>query len=116
LRRKQERRSPDTLALSPHINYFSWTAIRRVVAGAQLDIRDYRGRTFLCGFGFDHVLRGRRLIAWNARVADSLPAALVSDWMLLLEPVPELRSAGGYRRGAYARMRRRLNERRCGLR
>ena len=100
----------DTLAWSPHVNFFSYRLIREVLAGRGYSVLEYRPRTFLCGFGFDQLLRSPAIIAWNAAVADRLPPQLVSDWMFLLEPSGSpLRAA--YRRGAYARARRYLNER-----
>lgn len=99
----------DTLADSPHINFFSYRLIRKVIAGRGLRVLEYRPRTFLCGFGFDQLMRAPGIIAWNAAVADSLPPQLASDWMFLLEPTGAPRRPS-YRRGLYARARRRLNE------
>jgi SAM-dependent methyltransferase len=105
-----EAATTDTLAWSPHVNFFSYGLIREVIACRGYAILEYRPRTFLCGFGFDQLLRSPAIIAWNAAVADRLPPQLVSDWMFLLEPSrAPLRAA--YRRGAYARARRYLNER-----
>lgn len=72
---------------------------------------EYRPRTFLCGWGIDRVLRGRQLIEWNAQIPELLPAFLSSGWMFVLEQAEPLPYCG-YRRGAYARLRRFLNERR----
>ncbi len=100
-----------TLAVSPHINFFSYRVLRRLVSGHGFRILEYRARTFLCGLGFDQLLRSPRLIAWNARVADRLPPQAVSAWLFLLEP-GGAGDAPGYRRGPCARLRRRLNEKR----
>jgi SAM-dependent methyltransferase len=106
---------PDTHAVSPHINFFSWRAIHDAIGAAALRVLGYRSRTLLCGFGLDLLVRGPSALAWNARVADRLPAALASDWMFLLEPAPEARGEE-YRRGPATRLRRWLNEKRWGLR
>jgi SAM-dependent methyltransferase len=103
-----------SLAVSPHVNFFGFHTIRSLLAGAGFTVEVYRPRTFLCGFGFDHVIALCRAIDWNARVADRLPPALVSDWMFLAVPVREAAGAG-YRRGAWARFRAALNRRRWGL-
>lgn len=103
----------NSLAVSPHINFFRHRALRDSLDGAGLGVADYRPRTFLCGFGFDHLVGLLRLIDWNARVADRLPPMLVSDWMFLAVPAPAHRAAV-YRRGPYARFRRRLNRWRWG--
>lgn len=100
----------DTLADSPHINFFSFARINALIAGAGFRVLEYRPRTFLCGWGIDRLLRGRRLLEWNARISERLPVAMASAWMFILapaEPVPDVE----YRRGAYARLRRYLNER-----
>jgi hypothetical protein len=55
------------------------------------------------------VLRGRRVLDANARLADVLPDALSSDWMLVLAPTGTP-AATTYRRTRYGRFRRRRNE------
>lgn len=101
---------PDSYASSPHINFFSWREIRAVIGMAGLATDSYQGRTWLCGFGFDFLVRGGRLADWNARIADRLHPSLVSDWMFVLAPARPPQS-GDYRRNGWARLRRRLNER-----
>jgi SAM-dependent methyltransferase len=100
-----------TLAVSPHINFFSYRVILGLIAGHGFRILEYRARTFLCGLGFDQVIRSPRSIAWNARVADRLPPQAVSAWLFLLEP-GGTSDGSAYRRGRCARLRRRLNEKR----
>lgn len=104
----------DTLAISPHVNFFSFGELRRLFNERGLATAHYRSRTFLCGFGFDQILRGSAVLRWNARVADHLPPQIVSDWMFVLEPssVPVL---GRFQRSRYARLRRWLNYRQHGL-
>lgn len=82
-----------TLANSPHINFFSYKKINTLIAAAGFDIKRYRPRTFLCGFVLDNIVRGKRLVQWNARIADSLPPQVVSDWMFELEECVEKASA-----------------------
>lgn len=105
-----EANSRDTLAASPHINFFSHGRIKQVFASAGLEIERYQGRTLLCGFGLDSLVRRLAIGEWNARVADRLPPACVSAWAFLLRKVPP-RPGPSYRRGPIARLRRRLNER-----
>ena len=107
---------PDTHAVSPHVNFFSWTAIHRTVEAAALRVLGYRARTLFCGFGFDFAVRGESARGWNARVADRLPPGFASDWMFVLEVAQGTAFGAEYRRGAFARLRRRLNEKRWGLR
>jgi SAM-dependent methyltransferase len=110
----QESQLINSLAVSPHINFFGHRAIRDCLAQAGFTVVDYRPRTFVCGFGFDHLVTLFGLTGWNARISDRLPPRLVSDWMLLSEPAPE-RAAAPYRRGVWARFRRRLNRWRWGV-
>lgn len=101
----------DTLAVSPHINFFSYGLICGLLKNHGFTVLEYRPRTFLCGFGFDQLMKSERVLSWNARVADRLPPHLVSAWMFLLEP-GGARRRQTYRRSAYAKLRRRLNEKR----
>ncbi|GAB4135643.1 MAG: hypothetical protein Tsb009_02130 [Planctomycetaceae bacterium] len=103
----------DTLAISPHLNFFSYKKIKKLIRSSALKIERYKPRTFLCGFGFDQTIRSK-MIHWNARIADKLPARMNSGWMFILQN-------GGreteytYRRNWYARFRRYLNEKQWGL-
>ena len=103
----------DTLAVSPHVNFFSFGEIGRLFVSQGFAQTRYQGRTFLCGFGFDLLLRGVRVLCWNAKVADRLPPQLVSDWMFALEP-SEAPGQENFRRTFYARLRRWLSYRRYG--
>jgi 2-polyprenyl-3-methyl-5-hydroxy-6-metoxy-1,4-benzoquinol methylase len=100
----------DTYAVSPHVNFFSLAEIRAAIAAAGLREVEFRPRTLLCGFGFDLVVRGETLTGWNAAAAERLPASLASDWMFVLEPSTGAKAGGGYRRGRYALLRRRLGD------
>lgn len=97
----------DTLAASPHINFFSHAAIRDVIAQAGYSILRYQPRTFLCGGLFDRLMAGR--LDWNAHVSERLPAPLASDWMFLIAPAMAP-APKPYRRSAFSRLRRRFNE------
>ncbi|MDP2816289.1 MAG: methyltransferase domain-containing protein [Rectinemataceae bacterium] len=109
------QQTADTLAISPHINFFSYPQITETISNCGLHILKYRPRTLLCGFGFDQIIKSDRLIAWNARIADALPPAFSSDWMFVLEAAKS-RKHTPYRRNGYARFRRYLNEKRWNLR
>jgi SAM-dependent methyltransferase len=104
----------DTLAVSPHVNFFSFGEITGLIEAAGFKIVRNANRTALCGYILDDFIRGGRLVAWNASIADRLPAWLVSDWMFELEPAG-MPGAVPWRRGAWARFRKRLNERRWGI-
>jgi SAM-dependent methyltransferase len=104
----------DTTAFSPHISFFSLAVIRKVFKAAGLHDVHYRPRTWLCGLGFDSIIRGPALLTWNARVSERLPAWCVSDWMFVLEPnaMPE---PYVFRRNWYARIRSHINRQQCRL-
>lgn len=102
-----------TLAASPHINFFSFSSIRALIARSGFRILTYRPRTVLCGFGFDQMVTWLRIGNWNARIADKLPAQFSSDWMFVL--APDTTGAGkAFSRGGVSRLRRLLNERAFG--
>lgn len=109
---------PLTMAVSPHINFFSRGALLALFAGAGLRLRRFQTTTFLCGYGIDSLIAGERIVAWNARAADRLPAWCASDWMFELEPgaPPDAGTRPPWRGNGWGRFRRRLNERRWGLR
>ena len=88
IRRRDHIKQPphlDTLAVSPHINFFSYQQLLKLFIGMGLTTIKYRPRTFLCGFGFDHVMRSDSIILWNSEIADVLPPELVSAWMFILQ-------------------------------
>jgi SAM-dependent methyltransferase len=113
LRRRDSRQIgfADTLAHSPHINWFSHRRIRSVMCASGFEIERYVPRVFLCGLGLQQLLRTEQLRRWNARIADRLPAMLNSGWMFVasketarrLQPMP-------YRRTSYEMLRRQLSE------
>jgi SAM-dependent methyltransferase len=104
-----------TLANSPHINFFGFRELGRLFAATGLAVRRYRARTLLCGYMIDDFVGRAGLIAWNAAAADRLPAWCASDWMFELESVRPPEDAS-WQRGIWSRFRKRLNERRWGLR
>ncbi len=105
----------DTLAVSPHINFFTYSSVHSLIEAAGFRVKQFRPRTFLCGFGFDHLIKSKRLVTWNAEVSDRMPAQCASAWMFLLTPTVSTISFT-YKRGYGARLRRYLNEKRWKLR
>lgn len=102
---------PATLANSPHVNFFTFRELGRLFAAAGLTVERYRARTVLCGYLIDSLIRHDRLVAWNASVADHLPAWCASDWMFELGVLRPAK-ATAWQRGTWANWRKRLNERR----
>jgi SAM-dependent methyltransferase len=105
----------DTLAVSPHVNFFSFGEISQLCETAGFAVERSANRCILCGYILDDLIRGRTLLELNTRLADRLPTWCVSDWMI------EMRVAGPpiparWQRGVWARFRKRLNQRRWGLR
>ncbi len=104
----------DTMAVSPHINFFSYGQVGSLLTAAGFRISIFRSRTFLCGFGFDHLIKTKPIISWNCRIADRLPPQLVSAWMFVLKPSAETHPQP-FSRNLYSGVRRYLNERRWGV-
>ena len=112
-------KQPDTLAVSPHINFFNYRKVIGLFEDAGLKVIGYSSRTFLCGFLIDDILSVLpSLIEWNASVANRLPKSLISAWMFILKPLDSgaVIKPGKYRRNGYELFRRYLNEKRWGLR
>lgn len=107
---------PVTLALSPHINFFSYSAITSLLIQSGFIIERYSPRTFLCGFGFDQIIQGEKLLNWNCRIADRLPPFASSDWMFLAKSGQASADMKVYKRGPFAKFRRYLYEKQYGLR
>lgn len=105
----------DTLAVSPHINFLSHSRALAIFEDRGLSKHAYRGRMFLFNFIASMIIdRSPRLVRWNMRMGQRLPAALVADWMFVLkrQPADPACPPPPYRRTAYERMKLRLNCRR----
>jgi SAM-dependent methyltransferase len=100
-----------TLAVSPHVNFFSLPAMKSLLQEAGFEIRGLRPCTFLCGFLIERAIRGP-LIGWNARVADGLPMWCASDWMFDCVKIGMPAASSAWRRTAWGRFRRYLSLRR----
>lgn len=111
----QDLPAADTLAVSPHINFFGYGEVRALFIATGFRIAGFRSRTFLCGFGFDHLMRSDSIVSWNSEIADRLPPQLGSAWMFILKP-SVVSQPQPFVRNLYSRVRRYLNERRWGLR
>ena len=63
----------NTLASSPHINFFTRHELSLVFAAAGYTIEEFRPRTVLCGAGLDRCIRPGKVAEWNARLAIACP-------------------------------------------
>jgi SAM-dependent methyltransferase len=100
-----------TLAISPHINFYSLRAMKMLLSEAGFEIVRFQPRTVFCGFIIEWAIRGP-LIAWNARLADALPAWCASDWMFECVKGGAPVRQSSWRRTWWGRFRRMLSERR----
>ncbi len=75
----------DTLAISPHVNFFSLGVLTRIFDHRGLRVVEYRPRSFLGGLGFNQLMKSQSLLSWNSRISDSLPKRMVSGWMFVLK-------------------------------
>ena len=107
--------STETLAASPHINFFSYEMLNALFSASGFRVTSFQPRTLLCGPVFDQIIQGLGLQDWNARIANRAGPLFTSDWMFVLESA-ENPSFLTYRRRLDARVRRYLNEKRIELR
>jgi SAM-dependent methyltransferase len=76
----------DTLAISPHINFFSLAELNHILQEAGLSLRRIEGRNFAAGPFSDRIIdKSRILIEWNSYLGKILPLKLATDWMLVVE-------------------------------
>lgn len=99
----------DSLAVSPHLSFFTFRTVLRLFKTAGLEVLEYRPRTFLCGFAFDKFLLWTGRCKWNAAFADRLPPWCNSAWMFVVSRT-DVAHHEPYRRGRLTQLRRRLNE------
>jgi SAM-dependent methyltransferase len=104
----------DTLAVSPHVNFFSRRQLRRLFDEAGLTVATQANRTFLCGFLLDQMVAALRTAPCNARIADRLPAWAASDWMMILKPTHPPKPSS-WRRSFWGSLRKSINYRRWGI-
>jgi SAM-dependent methyltransferase len=97
----------DTLAISPHVNFFSFGRLLRLFAEAGFRVIEYRPRSLFGGLGFQQLLRSPSALHWNAYCSDTLPPHLVSGWMFVLEPTGAVPAETfSYKRRLNERLRR----------
>lgn len=90
----------DTLAISPHINFFSYNRIMTVFRRAGVKVTRYQGRMFLHHFIFTSILnRSKSLAALNVKLGKLLPPGFVSDWMF----VARQKANAGFEKRIYKR-------------
>ncbi len=75
----------ETLANSPHINFFSFKEFKKLIYYSGYKIMIIKNRTFICGDPIDHFINKLNLSEFNSKIADFLPAFMVSDWMFIIE-------------------------------
>jgi 2-polyprenyl-3-methyl-5-hydroxy-6-metoxy-1,4-benzoquinol methylase len=76
----------DTLAISPHINFFSLAELHHILQHAGLSLKRIEGRNFAAGPFSDRIIdKSSFLIEWNARLGKILPLKLATDWMMVAE-------------------------------
>jgi 2-polyprenyl-3-methyl-5-hydroxy-6-metoxy-1,4-benzoquinol methylase len=77
----------DTLALSPHVGFYTYEQTRDLFRDAGLCVEDYEGRVFACGFFISRIIeRSPSLMKFNSLLGSHLPPYLVSGWMFTLRP------------------------------
>jgi SAM-dependent methyltransferase len=113
---QQVEKGADTLALSLHLNFFSYNQIRAILDAFGFHSMQIEGRTFLCGDITSRILTPiirNSLFGLNNWLGSSLPKPLVSGWMFAATAgEPDLARVQQLKRGKpnlYARFKRWLN-------
>jgi SAM-dependent methyltransferase len=77
----------DTLAVSPHVGFYTYNQTRALFRDAGLCVEHYEGRIFACGFFISRIIeRSPSLTELNTLLGSRLPPYLVSGWMFTLRP------------------------------
>jgi 2-polyprenyl-3-methyl-5-hydroxy-6-metoxy-1,4-benzoquinol methylase len=107
----------DTLAVSPHINFFSYKSILFIITKSGFKIKKMESRAIVCGFGFEHLLKHPFLIKINTNLAKYMPPQITSAWMFVLDKNLNFSNNNSYiyRRGLFETFRSNINMRRWGL-
>lgn len=118
-REKQNKSQCDTLAISPHINFFSFSRIETMFDLLGFRVISYRGRMFLHNFIASTIIDKSSVLAqWNIRMGQKLPPCLVADWMFALHKDSNKYTAPRpvvYKRNWYEKFKVSLNCRRWGI-
>lgn len=105
----------DTLAISPHVNFFSLGVLSRIFEKRGFRIVDYSARAFLGGLGFNQLMKSESVLTWNSQISDKLPRRCVSGWMFVMVKsgtAPAQQKV--YRRRLNERIRRSITAKRWG--
>lgn len=104
----------DTVANSPHVNFFTFNEIKSLFFEAGLSVNKFKPRTFICGPFFDKIVTYFNLTNWNSVISERISPSLCSDWMFEIgikgEPI-----MSNWARGYWASWRRKFNLKRAGL-
>ena len=74
----------DTLAISPHVNFFSLPELYYILQEVGLSVLRIEGRNFAAGPFSDKVIdQSNYLITLNSNLGKILPLRLATDWMLI---------------------------------
>ncbi len=110
---------PDTLAVSPHSNFFTLFRLYTLFSVCGFEPVRYRGRMLFYDLISARLMdRYESLAVLNARMGRCLPKGMVSDWMFVLHLRPASCAARGkyrYRRNGLERLRRYINAKRWGV-
>jgi ubiquinone/menaquinone biosynthesis C-methylase UbiE len=104
----------DTLANSPHLNFFSFNEISKLFHDAGLEIIKYEPRTFLCGPYFSRIIELFKLTKWNETIVRSLPKQMASGWMFILQ-IKSDPTNSTWKRSGWSTMRKNFNLKRANL-
>jgi 2-polyprenyl-3-methyl-5-hydroxy-6-metoxy-1,4-benzoquinol methylase len=109
----------DSLAISPHINFFTLSDLYQIILGAGLSLKKIEGKHLTAGPFSDRIIdKSEKLIKLNAYLGEILPLELTAGWMLITEKAKcrlarikyyELKKRANLFRKIYSRYKRWLN-------
>ncbi len=105
---RSNRAYPDTLGSSPHVNFFTFKSLNRLMAASGFTLEQATGRSVFCGWLLDSAVRSETAISWNTRAAGCLPLWMCSGWMFTFKKTSSS-SFCKFERGLFGRFRRWVN-------
>lgn len=115
LRRNDSSMQYATLDSSPHINFFSYKELLYIFKESGFEVVKYHPVTFLCGIGIEKIIKGDKMLNWNAQIAEKLPPQLNSNWIFALK-ITDSYNEFKYKRNYYSLVQKLLNIKRLSLR
>ena len=113
---KKVSQAGGTLAISPHIHFFSFKDSLKILRSAGFRPYFYSGRSFLCGLLVSPLVESNEWLSiWNAEMADKVPPQLCSSWIFYCEKSSKNKASYNFSPNFYQKTKRWLNLKTAGL-